>query len=224
MPRKRKIRRRGRRRWRRKSRFWKPIINHKGPWAQTAVARLKYNQSVSINPGAAGTAAANVFRANSIFDPDYTGVGHQPLGTDEWFTMYQHATIIGSKITARFVATSTTETNICGIALTSTTGISTAAGHLMEKRDSYYKVLGTINGKNTVTVVNKYSPKKYFGYRNPMSLGNLRHTDSTNPSEDVLFQVYVAPADLSSDNSAIVANITIEYIVVFAEPTQPGQS
>jgi len=30
------------------------------------------------------------FRLNSIFDPNYTGVGHQPLAHDQWALFYNH--------------------------------------------------------------------------------------------------------------------------------------
>lgn len=35
-----------------------------------------------------------LFRMNSIYDPDYTGVGHQPLGRDLWASMYDYYAVI----------------------------------------------------------------------------------------------------------------------------------
>ena len=39
---------------------------------------------------------------NSLFDPDFTGTGHQPYYFDQFATIYQRYTVIGSKLTATF--------------------------------------------------------------------------------------------------------------------------
>lgn len=56
--------------------------------AQMKVA-MKYNTHYSVTSGA-GTATDRVFKLNSIFDPDHTGTGHQPLGRDQWALLYSH--------------------------------------------------------------------------------------------------------------------------------------
>jgi hypothetical protein len=49
--------------------------------------QLKYVDQFVLNP-ASGTTDNYVFRANSLFDPNYTGAGHQPYGYDQWATFY----------------------------------------------------------------------------------------------------------------------------------------
>lgn len=39
--------------------------------------------------------ANHVFNLGSIFDPDYTGVGHQPAFHDQWATLYNRYRVIG---------------------------------------------------------------------------------------------------------------------------------
>jgi hypothetical protein len=49
--------------------------------------KLHYVEQFTLN--AALTSTDNyVFRANSLFDPNYTGSGHQPYGYDQWTTFY----------------------------------------------------------------------------------------------------------------------------------------
>lgn len=41
-----------------------------------------------------GTGANQIWRSNSIFDPDYTGGGHQPYARDLWASMYDYYCVI----------------------------------------------------------------------------------------------------------------------------------
>lgn len=43
--------------------------------------------------------SAHVFHANGIFDPDVSGVGHQPRGHDQYGVLYDDYVVLGSKIT-----------------------------------------------------------------------------------------------------------------------------
>nr|WAE43061.1 MAG: capsid protein [Cressdnaviricota sp.] len=43
---------------------------------------------------AAGLSAYQQFKVNSIFDPDLTGAGHQPLGRDTWAAIYNYYKVL----------------------------------------------------------------------------------------------------------------------------------
>lgn len=47
---------------------------------------------------AANTNASFLFRGNGLFDPDYQVGGQQPMGFDQWSTLYRHYRVLGSKI------------------------------------------------------------------------------------------------------------------------------
>lgn len=60
--------------------------------------KLVYSEEIAINAGA-GTTGQYVFSMNGMWDPDISGVGHQPRGFDQLLAMYDHFVVIGSKIT-----------------------------------------------------------------------------------------------------------------------------
>ncbi len=66
-------------------------------------AKLTYSQWGSYGNGVATTyGTENVFRLNSLFDPDLTGVGHQPYGFDQLATLYREYKVMG--VTVRIEA------------------------------------------------------------------------------------------------------------------------
>lgn len=55
------------------------------------------------------------FRANSIYDPDYTGTGGQPLGRDQWATLYSKYRVFASKIEVKACNIDSTNATIMAI-------------------------------------------------------------------------------------------------------------
>lgn len=62
------------------------------PLAQRYICKLKYMDSVQLN---AGNNYIYRFNLNSLFDPNRTGIGHQPHGFDTLASMYNRYRVIG---------------------------------------------------------------------------------------------------------------------------------
>jgi hypothetical protein len=58
--------------------------------------KLKYNEILSRLP--ANIIDSYVYRWNSLYDPNYTGVGGQPTGFDQWATLYNNYEVVASSI------------------------------------------------------------------------------------------------------------------------------
>lgn len=81
------------------------------PLSQKGYFKFRYQDS-SFNMSTAaveGYINTRVFRGNSLFDPDYTGVGVQPYGYDQMCAIYNRYYVYASKITVypHFVGMST---------------------------------------------------------------------------------------------------------------------
>ena len=55
----------------------------------------------ALTPGAA--VASYVFRGNSLYDPDYTGTGHQPRYYDQLTPIYGRYKVLSSAITVEMI-------------------------------------------------------------------------------------------------------------------------
>jgi len=52
---------------------------------------LVYSQAITLTAGSVGLfGTEQVFRLNSLYDPDFTGTGHQPYGFDQLLALYNY--------------------------------------------------------------------------------------------------------------------------------------
>lgn len=184
------------------------------------ITKLRYydcfNQTSTL-----GGVARNLWRANSIFDPDQTNAGHQPMYRDQWATIYNHYVVIGSKITVTFVPTSATVPMVCGVAGDDDSSTSTTPQTLVEQNNSKHVVIGT-TGSEPKTVTMTFEPVDAFGVDTKDDGRSLTATGS-NPFEEWYFCTYAFTLDGASTATVGMA-VEIEYTVKFAELVTPTQS
>lgn len=190
------------------------------------VVRMMYAepQIGSINPGAAGVAASYVFRANSIYDPNFTGTGHQPMGFDQMMTMYQNFVVLGSKITCTFNNSDTTNHVIVGIYLSSNSTVISDLSNLIENGNCVFSNLSDSDTSNSVVTLTKmHSPKKWFGVRNIVDDDLFQGTSSADATNLSFYHCFAA-ANSASDPGSVGLSVRIEYIVMFKEPVNLSSS
>jgi hypothetical protein len=68
---------------------------------QSIVVELPYSEFLSRTPGAFSDDYQ--FNLNSIFDPNRTGTGHQPLGHDQWAGFYNRYRVLRVRVLADFM-------------------------------------------------------------------------------------------------------------------------
>lgn len=65
------------------------------PFAPRIMATLKYSYSSLCSVAAPDS---NVMRLNSLYDPDYTYTGHQPIGFDQYSALYNNYRVISVRV------------------------------------------------------------------------------------------------------------------------------
>lgn len=103
------------------------------------------------------------FRSASMFDPDRTGTGHQPLFYDEMALIYEQYRVLGAKARIRFVNMSDEPIVIFGAHLGAPLGAGWQADALLERKDINSKILSAkTGGKNVANINLFYSPSKFY--------------------------------------------------------------
>lgn len=189
----------------------KPVI---GGFPASAFTTLKYVQSGSLNPGVAGVNAVQVFRANGMYDPDYTGAGHQPRGFDEWMAIYDHYFVKRSKIVVEFHNGDGSLEVMCGVALRDDFATETDPNNYQEQ-DSAGRMLGRVGSSHNHAMLTKYftySTQNYAKYTTEQNKGSV----SSNPTEQSYFHCWVGQP-WGGDASNTYYTATIYYSVLFTE-------
>jgi len=171
----------------------------------------------------AGALDIQSFHCNGMFKPNQTNTGHQPMFYDQMAALYNHYTVIGSKISIKIMPGSTTQAASCiGIFINDDATVTpTEIRSLNENTTSRYKFL-PIGVNNTTTLTKKWSAKKIFGGSILANVdleglgGNASGVGGTNPTEQSLFSIYMAPLDAVSTVSAFI-ECSITYIAVWKE-------
>lgn len=73
------------------------------------LCKLRYSQLIGHDFTASSIPGRHQWRVNSLYDPDFTTAGHQPLGRDQWAVFYNRYLVYGCKFTITWSTTSSTE-------------------------------------------------------------------------------------------------------------------
>ena len=202
-----------------KKRMTRMLVRRNSPFPEKNLFKMRYCETVQINPGIT-TPAWHIFRANSIHDPNQTGIGHQPYGHDQVAALYNHYVVLGSKITVTYITESTNSINggvMCGIALKDDTNVEGNFDTIREAKFSKYRI---VNFNKTATLKHWFSSKKFFS---GFARDKLRTAFGSNPAEEAYYQVYVVGTN-AADPSPVNCIVTIDYIVMAEELKDLGTS
>lgn len=175
----------------------------------------KYSE-VIVPTCSSGALSTYTFSCNSLYDPNVTSTGHQPMYFDQLTALYDHYTVIGA--VAIFKVTHLVPSNYsarvgCFINDDSTVTPSTMDA-LCENSLSRHRLLAA--GQTTpVTFTMKWSAKKTFG-GSILANDNLQGSASASPTEQSMFTLMLQPTD-SITTSSFVVDVSIKYTAIWDE-------
>lgn len=110
-----------------------------------------------------------VFHGNSVYDPDSTGVGHQPRGFDQWSQFYKKYRVYASSIEVDFFQDQAAAAGLNNVWILPTSEEPTSVTYgIVSVGENPYSVTGSITpyvGNGTSRLKHYMTTKKMFGER-----------------------------------------------------------
>lgn len=170
---------------------------------------MTYVENVQINP-TAGVTGVYVFRCNSINDPNFTGIGHQPMGHDEMQAIYGKYRVLRASIRCDFSSPGSGAANqvIVGVRPSNVSTTTTDLTKNLEFKDTIYRFLTASPAQQTMfhswnqDRLAKYIPEDALS----ADFGN-------NPGQDAYWQIFAGCPDIAGDPGTVNITVRIIYTV-----------
>lgn len=196
----------------------------KNPQPLSKTVNLRYAQYFQLAAGGAGAPSKYTFRANSIFDPSETGVGHQPMFHDLYASLYNHYVVKSSKFYAKLWSetSGTTYNTLVCVKLDDDNSLSMNAETLLEQRDPLVKwKLLRQQGAGThdeCTIHHSFNAKSFFGLKDPEDNETVGAQCGANPTDQAYYIIQWQHSNASTVLNPLHGLVFIDYEVEFAEP------
>jgi hypothetical protein len=185
----------------------------------------------ALSSGAGGSTGVHSFATNSLYDPDQTATGHQPLGYDELKVFFDHYVVVGAKIRARFGATGSSAgygaNMMVGIMLTDDLTTATDPLVMLEQPFGVNSELSLTltKGESFRELRHHWTAREWYNVSDPMDVfDNIGALYSANPTEMAYFTVWCADVNGADSSRTTYVTIEIDYDAVLLEPAEIGLS
>lgn len=194
----------------------------KSPFPQALFTKMTYFDQFNLG-STAGSFASNVFNVNSPYDPDQTGVGHQPsfydtlLGASGGSAPYYRYNCYGAVVKLTFISsTSATGSGTCGYSIhASTVTIPSDVDEIQEQGNGVCRSITTLGSGTRSTQIFKFyiSNPMIRGISKENYLAGDEFTAAYNANPSYRNCMTVFYEDIASSSSSVFCKVSITYLV-----------
>lgn len=184
------------------------------PIAERLFTKLRYSEIITFTMSSPNVLSSYLFQT-SIYDPDVTAVGHQPLWRDTLATMYNRYRVFGIKYTIALKNTNVSQLTWAYVKNSDNSTTETNPNTLRERNEGKPLMLDSLNGRTNI-VSGYLSASKAHGLskREFYDDDGFISAIGTNPSKMAYLHLYT----LTMHSSAIVhAQVDLQYYVEFLD-------
>lgn len=205
---------------RRKSEHRLVISEAKTGLPQRYPVRLRYCTNDTIT-STVGVGAIKVYSLNSLFDPDVSNVGHQPLYYDQFSALYDRYQVDKTEIIVSAITIGANPWIFMVYASQVNNASSFSVEALREQKNCYWKVIPGNGAK--ATIKHKFSIPSLLGLsKSAMTSPQYLTQVATNPT-DMLYVTVIA-ATLNGTTDSIYIETELQYHNTFSTLLTIAQS
>ncbi len=206
------------------------------PFASEFICSFRYFERISLqNSNSVNTASTYSFRLNSLFDPNYTGTGHQPYQYDQLTGIYNNYIVERThfKITFRNSDAAGSYNGIfVGASVFADTNVADSASgktlsEIKEKAVTQIRPVTTqLNRENFITMQSKIDMPRMLGMSRVSYYGDLADHGAVynaNPVRTVWLELCIVDPDANS-GSDMNADVELTFFAKLWGYKGPAQS
>ncbi len=182
-----------------------------------------YADMIAVSAGAAY--GQYTFRGNSLFDPDYTGTGHQPRYFDQYSAMYSKYKVLSSSINVSASNYSTSSSVIMTVTphseVLTLTSYPAAAEQPLTKRTQQIPISTRQGARNSVRA--SASTQTILGLNNAQ-LQSEDYSALTGANPISVWYWNIGLFNPQGANVSVTLDLEIRYVAVLYDRVDPGSS
>lgn len=175
-------------------------------------ARLRYVDTFALNAVAGGLSTQQI-RCNGLYDPDHSGTGHQPMYYDQLMALYDHYTVLRSRIKVTIFNFTADPSRVNIYLNDDTTATPTDMNGRMEQSSARNIIVSKEGGP--VVLYLSWDAYKTFG-GSILGNDNLQGTAGADPLELSLYTITAQNTNLTAATS-VGLQCEIVFDTVFDE-------
>lgn len=193
------------------------------------MVRHNYFEYFNVLTGGLGVKGTYTFQINGMFDPNISGVGHQPIGFDQMSAMYGRYNVVAAKIKLKAWTGDVNETMCVGLVINEESNLNTySPAQLIENGSMSYRILPTggtdMSNQQVFILTAKVSVKKKCKVQSVIDYDNLGSNPSSNPLRALYAHIIVWQPDNGQTTQTVVCHLEMEQVAVWTRPITIGQS
>lgn len=209
-----------------RSRITTTVSTGRSVIANRYLTKLVYGEAINLQSPGGGTAVQYYqFKLNDLFDPDLTGVGHQPRGFDQLTTLYQRYLVYGCKVIVEGKDTGTNaNSTVLVVNAYPNNGVNNTPGNIIDALEDRMTYTKNIDVNNTFRFSKYYDMAHLWGATKSQLRNEENYSASTNTSPNKTGVVAIGIVASDGTVTALECTVTLVYYCAFYSPLELGQS
>lgn len=189
--------------------------------------KMIYSDFFVLNPGLGGVVDNYQFRLNSIFDPNFTQIGHQPSAHDQMEPLFEQYVVTDCSYKVKMNNVDGNSTVVCGVYVSDSVNTTANATLIIEQGNVDWQLLGDIgSGHDIVEFSGSVDLPKLMGKARSNYIDGSQYNAAfgSNPADVGFLTIWGGASDQASDLSSFRCWIELTYTVILKGSKLVAQS